>query len=323
MPATRSGAAAPARTIAVRPRSDTMRDHRAVRSTSLVITSPNGERRSVELRKERVSIGRGSPTCQPDVQLGPDQQQWVSRVHCVLEFRAGAWYASDNATVNGTLIRRGDRTSRLEGAARLVHGDTILILGDVDSAGVARYWSLAYVDPYVTRPADLPPTSEERPRVEVDWVGARVFRRIDGERHEVVGLRPKAYQLVRYMAGRSFRNQGAPVVCTYAELITALWGERHEWPPGRSFTKEDVRDVVNDARARLELDKSHPRLLETVRGIGYRLTAWVGAATLHEGTFHEIDESPMVDSPRSARDSGPTIRGGGIEPVERPPTEDV
>ncbi|GAA5114673.1 hypothetical protein GCM10023320_12300 [Pseudonocardia adelaidensis] len=265
-----------------------------------------------------MTIGRGSPTCQPDVELGPDQQQWVSRVHCILEFRAGAWYASDNATVNGTLIRRGDRTSRLEGAVRLQHGDTILVLGDVDSSGGARYWSLAYVDPHVTRPADLPLTPEDRPRVEVDRVGARVFRRIDGQRHEVVGLRPKAYQLVRYMTGRSFRNQGAPVVCTYAELITALWGERHEWPAGRSFTKEDVRDVVNDARARLELDKSQPRLLETVRGIGYRLAAWVGAAP-----FHEVDESPMVDSPGSARDSGRAIRGRGFEPVERPPTEDV
>jgi DNA-binding winged helix-turn-helix (wHTH) protein len=282
-----------------------MRDHRAVRSTSLVITSPNGERRSVELRKERVSIGRGSPTSQPDIELGPDQQRWVSRVHCVLEFRAGAWYASDNTTVNGTLIRRGDRTTRLEGTARLQHGDTILILGDVDSSGGARYWSLAYVDPYVTRPAERLQLPEERPRVEVDWVGARVFRRIDGRREEVVGLRPKAYQLVRYMADRSARNHGAPVVCEYTELITALWGERHEWPPGRSFTKEDVRDVVNDARARLELDKSRPRLIETVRGIGYRLAAWVEPNRPGATRVDDVDESPMVEPSHATRDSSP------------------
>lgn len=251
-------------------------EERVVRSTSLIIESPDGGRRTVELRTERVSVGRASPTSAPDIVLEPDPQQWVSRIHCVLEFRAGAWYASDNMTVNGTLLRRGATTRRLEDDARLAHGDTILILAAVDSSGGARYWRLTYVDPYVTSPATVVPSMpEDRPRVECDWVGARVFRRIDGQRTEVVGLRPKAYQLVRHMTGLSERNHGAPVVCTYAELIAALWGEPHEWPPGRSFTKEDVRDVVNDARARLEIDKSRPRLLETVRGTGYRLTAWV------------------------------------------------
>jgi DNA-binding winged helix-turn-helix (wHTH) protein len=316
--ATRTNGTTPARTIAVRPYAGAMRDHSVVRSTSLVITSPDGVRRSVELRDERVSIGRGSPTSHPDVELGPDPQRWVSRVHCVLEFRGGAWYASDNATVNGTLIRRGDRTAELEEATRLVHGDTILILGGVDPSGSARYWSLAYADPYVTRPADVPAIPEDRPRVEIDWVGARVFRRIDGQRHEVVDLRPKAYRLLLYMAGRSEHNRGAPAVCTYEELITALWGERRAWPAGRSFTKEDVRDVVNDARARLELEKARPRLLETVRGIGYRLAAWVDSARIHE-----VDESPMVGSHRTARDSGQGTGSAGLEPVQRLPSEDV
>jgi hypothetical protein len=235
----------------------------------LIIESPHGARRTVELPNERVSIGRASPTSDPDIVLEPDPQQRVSRIHCVLEFRAIAWYVSDNTTVNGTLLRRGAQTHRLEGAARLAHGDTILILGAVDPSGEAGYWRLTYVDPYVTTPATFVPSMpEDRPRVECDWVGARLFRRIDGQRTEVAGLRPKAYQLVRHMAELSERNHGAPVVCTYAELITALWGAPHEWAPGRSFTKEDVRDVVNEVRARLELDKSRPRLLETVRGAG-------------------------------------------------------
>lgn len=190
---------------------------RAVRSTSVVIESPDGRRRTVELRKERVSVVRASPTSNPDI---------VAQI-------------KDEA---------------------------------------------------------MP---EDCPRVECDWVGVRVFRRVDGLRSEVVGLRPKAYQLVRYMTGLSERNHGAPVVCTYEELITALWGEPHEWPPGRSFTKEDVRDVVNDARARLELDKARPRLLETVRGTGYRLTAWVERPVRQVTSFHDVDIPPMEGSPPS------------------------
>lgn len=255
---------------------------RHLRHPSLDLTSPDGTTDTVELRGTRVTVGRVSPTSRPDVALAPDPQHWVSRVHCVLELRSGMWSVSDNATVNGTLLCRRGTTDRIDGDVRLQHGDAILVLGDIDGRGRPRYWRLVFVDPHTTLPADVPvlpaATTDGEPCVECDWTGARIFRRLDGDRTEVVGLRPKAHQLLCYMASRSERVSGAPVVCSYDELITALWGERADWPAHRSFTREDVRDVVSDARAVLEPDTAKPRLLQTVRGMGYRLAAWVDGA---------------------------------------------
>lgn len=222
----------------------------------------------IELRSPQVSVGRPVPGTDPDIPLEPDPQRWVSRLHCLLERERGAWWVSDNATPNGTYLRRGLELERVVGRRRLQSGDEICILGDLDTEG-PRYWRLVFIDPFATSARTDPGQPAEC--LEYDWMQAKVFRRHGSQRVDVGDLSPKAHQLVRYMAHRSAQNGGAPVACGHDELISAVWGDPSEWPAYRSYTRENLRDLVSDLRRRIEPDPSKPRLLQAVPGQGYRL----------------------------------------------------
>jgi len=224
-----------------------------------------------ELMSDRVSIGRTAPDNRPDVCLEPDPQQWVSRLHCFLEREGGAWYIHDNATPNGTLLKHGDEVEeRIEGRSRLQDGDVIRILGSRGPSG-PRYWDLVFSDPFSTRQAE--PRAVTRPVacVEYDAIQAKIYAREGDRRREVRDVSPKGHQLIRYMAQRSDATGGTPVACTHDELIEAVWGDPATWNHRRSYTKENLRDLISDLRQRLETDPSNPRLLEAVQGFGYRL----------------------------------------------------
>lgn len=239
----------------------------------LEVRAPDGAAYDVELVPGTVQVGRNAPGHQPDVALEPDPQRWVGRLHCLLEYESGAWWLSDNGTVNGTFLCRDEHTERVEGRSRLRHGDVIRILGGMTDDGQLRYWDLVLLDPYATRRVPVP--AESNPpttHLEYDWIQAKLFIRNGAERHEIEGISPLAHRLVRYMADRSRSNGGVPVACTHDELIQAVWGDDDGVAYG--FTAEHLRDLVSDLRKRLEPDrvKGKPaRLLETVPGIGYRL----------------------------------------------------
>ena len=242
------------------------------RAVTLRVTSPEGVVRGVELDSGQITIGRAAPEHVPDVELGPDPQRWVGRLHCTLDYADGMWSVTDNASVNGTLVRHGEITQRLTERRRIQHGDALLILGDMTADGDPLYWELVFLDPHTTRPAPFGPPSPVRhtgPCLRYDWVSARAYRVEGGVEIPISGLRPQGHQLLRYMAGRS--TSGAAVACDHAELITALWGTRDEWAPYRSYTRADIAGVVRAVRRCIELDPSNPRILETVTGIGYRL----------------------------------------------------
>lgn len=248
------------------------------------VHAPDGRTFDVELGHGRVHIGRSAPGHQPDVALEPDPQQWVGRLHCLLDYENGGWWLSDNGTVNGTFLRRGERTERVMSRVRLQGTDVIRILGGMTDDGELCYWDLVLKDPYATRqvpalPPDAAPAAtpvagpvEEPECLEYDWPQARLYRRKGGERLEVRGLSPLAHKLVRHMADRGRANGWVPVACTHEELIRAVWGDGGAEPYG--FTTEHLRDLVSDLRKRLEPERPRgaaSRLLETVPGIGYRL----------------------------------------------------
>ncbi|MGH3242432.1 MAG: FHA domain-containing protein [Spirillospora sp.] len=247
------------------------------RSAALRITSPAGVTSGVELETGPVTIGRRAPEHEPDIALEPDPQRWVGRLHCTLDLSGGMWSVTDNASVNGTLLRHGGQTERMEGRKRLQHRDVILILGDMSADGDPQYWELTFLDPHTTQPAPFEPPADVLPLgpyLRYDWVGARAYRcDADGETL-VKGLRPQGHQLLRYMAGRT--SGGAAVACDHAELISALWGPREEWPAHRSYTRQDLAGVVRAVRLRVEATPSSPCILETVTGIGYRLNVSSG-----------------------------------------------
>lgn len=243
-----------------------------VRAVTLRISSPEGVMSGVELGSGPITVGRASPDHAPDVELGPDPQRWVGRLHCTLDFADGMWSVTDNASVNGTLLRHGDVTERLQGRKRVQHGDKLLILGDMTADGEPLYWELTFLDPHTTQPAPFGPPSEVRhtgPGLRYDWVAARAYRVENGVETPITGLRPQGHQLLRYMAGRG--TGGESVACDHAALIAALWGPPEEWAPHRSYTRSDLAGVVRAVRRCIEVDPSRPRILETVTGIGYRL----------------------------------------------------
>jgi phosphate regulon transcriptional regulator PhoB len=90
--------------------------------------------------------------------------------------------------------------------------------------------------------------------------------RIDPERYEVligeraVALSPKEFELLRFLAmhpGRVFSRQ---------VLLDRVWGTD-------AYVEERTVDVhIRWLREKLEADPSHPRLLLTVRGVGYKFS---------------------------------------------------
>jgi hypothetical protein len=220
-----------------------------VDAAALRITSPEGHECRVALEGAPITVGRATPEHAPDVELGPDPQHWVGRLHCTLDFADGTWSVTDNASVNGTLLRHGTATERLQARKRIQHGDTLLILGDMTPEGVPLYWELTFLDPHPTRraPRAAPPEVQHPgPGLRYDWVEARAYRHENGTETPITGLRPQGHQLLRYMAGRS--TTGAAVACDHAELITALWGPREEWAPHRSYNRADIAGVVRAAQ---------------------------------------------------------------------------
>lgn len=240
------------------------------RQAYIEIRGPDGQvLPPTTLASGRVTVGRSVPDNQPDISLAPDPEQLVSRLHCFFEQEGGTWWISDNASPNGTFLRQGDaEPESISARRRLQDGDVICILGDLRPEG-PHYWELVFNDPFSTYRARPHPT---RPPVcvEYDAVQAKLFRWEGSRRVEVANLSPKAHTLIRYMVGRS-EESGVPAACTHDELIRAVWGDQVTWRHERSYTRENLRDLVSDLRQRVEPDPSHPRVLEAVPGYGYRL----------------------------------------------------
>ncbi len=98
---------------------------------------------------------------------------------------------------------------------------------------------------------DVPPLVDLG-RVQLDLAGHRLIR--DGER---VAVKPKAFELLAFLV----RNPGQ--VFTRDQLLEHVWGYDYA---GETRTV-DVH--IHWLRSEIELDPAAPRLLHTVRGVGY------------------------------------------------------
>lgn len=252
------------------------------RVTCFRVISPDGYRTTHELKSGRTRIGRATGDGAPELVLDPDPHRLVSRVHCTVEHTDGVWTVTDNASDNGTVLRRGGTMTRLLGTTGLRHGDAVLIIGDITPVGEPRYWKLTFDDPFRTEaaPVAVPvPAGDTAPHLTYDWLQMKVYRVEAGLRSEITGLSPLAHRLVRYLAELSRINNGSPVACTHTELIHMLWGRPEEWPPSRSYDETNLRNVVTAIRKRIERDPANPVLLQTERNIGYRLLIRVDPET--------------------------------------------
>lgn len=231
----------------------------------LLVRGPDGSERTCQLSAEPVTLGRLADY--NTIALEPDPERLISRVrHCAIEPRGGLWQLAPGDGMNPIRIVRADRITVVEDGLPLDDGDVVEILagtgdGDPDSAS---YWEIEYHDPQHTRPA----VQMAAPAfLEYDVVGARLFRVSRGVAEEIAGLRPQEHQLVRYMDEANAQHGYASALCSHDDIAEALWGDE-----AFNHGEAEIARIVWGLRRKIEPEgESEPQLLQTVRGLGYRL----------------------------------------------------
>jgi pSer/pThr/pTyr-binding forkhead associated (FHA) protein len=161
----------------------------------------------------------------------------VSREHARLRRDTRRTLLEDAGSTNGTFLNE----ERIAGVAELRDGDRITI-GDV---------TFAYHDPDTT----FRDTGSIDLEVLPDQGIARVNRKL-------LSLSPKEFILLAYLYNK--RGQ----VCSKEEIGRAVWPDYQE-----SVFDYQIENLVRRLRNRIEPDPDQPKLLLTVRGLGYRLLA--------------------------------------------------
>lgn len=230
-------------------------------SPHLEIKGPKIKKYKVDIINDRIIIGRLADF--NDIALQPDPQKLVTRnMHCSIELRKGIFWLIDNASKNGTFLKRGDVMKRVHGEEKLENRDLILILAEVNSDETTKYWEINFVDPHATEDAMV---SKPEQHIEYDWIQAKLFLMNGLSRKEIKGLSPQEHSLIRYLDQRNKNNGNIPVMCTYDELIIAIWDEYSE-----IHSKNDVNRLVWGLRKKIETNSQNPKFLHNIRGMGYR-----------------------------------------------------
>jgi hypothetical protein len=227
----------------------------------LDVRGPDGYSARFELNQDGIRIGR-LPDLN-DVALQPDPQRLVTRrAHCTLEHDKGAWSVVTNPDANPISLRRGQMVQVVTGRFALADGDIICVIAREEPGQDRVYWELTFRDPQKTYRlgAALPPVY-----LQYDAARARLFRASGGELQEITNLRPQEHKLIRHMAQRNQASGGVPVLCTYDELIKAIWGDEI------NHTESEINHLVWELRQKLEPREGTIQFLQLVRGLGYRL----------------------------------------------------
>jgi hypothetical protein len=242
-----------------------------VRSAQIVVRGPDGRvSETLALPQRRVSVGR-LPHAN-DIALQPDPDLLVGRTaHCTLEPDGTRWFVVDGGSVNGTFLRRDGETGPVAGRIALRDGDVVCVLASVAESGERRFFELSFRsvrDPEATRAAPVVPPAarEEAPGGTCLVYDAREARLIlvrEGERHEIP-IRAQAHRLVGHMARRNAASDETPVLCTYDELVEAVWLDEP------LHTRDELAKLVWELRRKLDALGAGD-LIETERGLGYRL----------------------------------------------------
>jgi DNA-binding response OmpR family regulator len=217
-----------------------------------------GEQIKKILTKDKMLIGRVPEI--NDISLHPDPQNLITRyMHCFIEIRNSIAWLVDNASKNGTFIRRNNIMQKITGEIKLQNNDCIMILGKLNDHENVQYWELLYQDPLSTNDVE-----NNKTNLIYDWIQAKLFMNKDGKHKEVCSLTPLEHKLLRFMDQKNKLNNNVPVMCTYDELIAAIWDDIY------AHTANDVNHIVAALRKKIEPDFKSPVFLVNIRGLGYR-----------------------------------------------------
>jgi hypothetical protein len=224
----------------------------------LIFKSLNGEQTNFTFSNEKLLIGR-LPDIN-DIALQPDPQNLVTRhMHCFIEIRNSTGWLIDNASKNGTFLNRNKQMQKISGEIKLQDNDCIMILGEINEKEDPKYWQLTYFDPLATN--DI---VKEQPNIIYDWIQAKLIITREGKLDVINSLTPLEHKLLRYMDQKNKQNSNVPVMCTYDELISAIWDDIY------SHTPNDVNHIVAALRKKIEKDYRIPQFITNIRGLGYR-----------------------------------------------------
>lgn len=224
----------------------------------LILRSLNGDHTNFTISNEKLLIGR-LPDIN-DIALQPDPQSLVTRhMHCFIEIRNNTGWLMDNASKNGTFLKRNNLMQKISGEIKLQDNDCIMILGELNENEEPKYWQLTYIDPLATKDIIKGQTT-----IVYDWIQAKLIINRDGKQEVINSLTPLEHKLLRYMDQKNKQNNNVPVMCTYDELISAVWDEIY------SHTPNDVNHIVAALRKKIEKDYKNPLFLTNIRGLGYR-----------------------------------------------------
>lgn len=160
----------------------------------------------------------------------------ISRENTRLQRTGRYWNVEDMNSTNGTYLNG----ERIITPMKIRDGDSLKV-GDV---------TFIFHDP------DTTTRENPIPDLEVDILAGMV--RVN---RKAVNLSPKEYSLLTYLYER--RGQ----VCSKDDIGHAVWPE---YEAGGIFDYQ-IENLVRRLRTRIELDPANPRLLFTIRGLGYKL----------------------------------------------------
>jgi hypothetical protein len=161
----------------------------------------------------------------------------VSRKHARLLRQGWRVILEDLGSTNGTYLNGERVRTRVE-----LRDEDRVKVGDV---------VLTFHDPNVTFPETALPT------LDVDLAAGVV--RVD---RELVELSAKEFALLAYL----YQHQGE--VCSKEEIGRAVWPEYED-----AVYDYQIESLVGRLRHRIEPDPAEPKLLVTLRGLGYKLLA--------------------------------------------------
>ena len=145
----------------------------------LILKSLNGDQTNFTISNEKLLIGR-LPEIN-DIALQPDPQSLITRhMHCFIELRNSTGWLVDNASKNGTFLKRNNLMQRISGEIKLQDNDCIMILGELNESEDPKYWQLTYIDPLATK--DI---VNEQTTIVYDWIQAKLIINRDGKQEEI------------------------------------------------------------------------------------------------------------------------------------------
>ncbi|MBD2598308.1 winged helix-turn-helix domain-containing protein [Nostoc spongiaeforme FACHB-130] len=195
----------------------------------------------------------------------PNPYKTITRErHCVLKRQANDWLIiDDKPSTNGTYLYRVTNNIEIDlrksGPLVLENEDIILIPGMVSDCSEVCMWKLRFIKYKTNSIPQFQITHLEYSLSQKNLV--KLYRRKRTE----IPLTIQECALVDYMARRNADNN-QPVVCTYTELILAIWGDEI------NHGKNEVNHLVHRVRRKIEFNLSKPEfLLKDKQGRGYML----------------------------------------------------